>query len=182
VTSESLGTNPFHGRLREASNRLFWFGIMLMVLGVAAFLFPILTTLAATALTGGVLLVSGLLLLFGALSIRGTGPFFGALLFSIFSLASGCFLLFQPLAGAAMLTLLLGIMFMLQGASELVFGLEMRPLRRWTGMLISGIASLAVALVILLSWPAISIIAVGVLLGVNFIATGFGYIAASRAL
>ena len=91
------------------------------------------------------------------------------------------FLLFHPLAGAVVLTLIVGVIFMLQGASELVFALEIRPRGGWVGMLVSGIASIAVALIIVAGWPGISIVVLGVLLGVNFLTTGFGYIAASRA-
>lgn len=175
------GDNPFHGRLHAASRGLFWLGVVLALLGLGAILFPIFATLAATVLFGWVFFVSGLLILFGAFSIRGTGPFFGALLFALLSVAAGVFLLFHPLAGAVVLTLIVGVIFMLQGASELVFALEIRPRGGWVGMLISGIASIAVALIIVAGWPGISIVVLGVLLGVNFLTTGFGYIAASRA-
>lgn len=175
------GSNLFHGRLHRVSRGLFWFGAVMVLLGLAAIIFPIFATLAATALVGWVLFISGLLVFFGAFSIHGTGPFFGALLCALLSLAAGVFLLFHPLAGAVVLTLIVGVIFMLQGAFELVFALEIRPLGGWVGMLISGIASIAVALIIIAYWPGISIIALGILLGVNFLTTGIGYIAASRA-
>jgi uncharacterized membrane protein HdeD (DUF308 family) len=175
------GDNPFHGRLHAASRGLFWLGAVLVLLGLGAIIFPIVATLAATVLVGWVFLVSGMIVFFASLSIRGTGPFFGAVLFALLSLAAGVFLLFHPLAGAVVLTLIVGVVFMLQGASELVFALEIRPRGGWVGMLVSGIASIAVALIIVAGWPGISIIALGILLGVNFLTTGFGYIAASRA-
>ena len=175
------GDNFFHRKLHAASRGLFWFGAVMALLGLAAIIFPIFATLAATALAGWVLLVSGVLILFGAFSIHGTGPFFGALLCALLFLAAGVFLLFHPLAGAVVLTLIVGVTFMLQGAFELVFALELRPLGGWVGMLISGIASIAVALIIIAGWPMISIIVLGILLGVNFLTTGIGYMAASRA-
>jgi uncharacterized membrane protein HdeD (DUF308 family) len=49
-------------------------------------------------------------------------------------------------------------------------------------MLISGIASIVMAVLIAAGWPAISVIVLGILLGVNFLSTGFGYIFVSRAL
>ncbi len=48
-------------------------------------------------------------------------------------------------------------------------------------MLISGIASIVVAPIIIDDWPRISLIALGILLGVNFLTTGFAYLAAARA-
>lgn len=176
-----MGDNLFHGRLHAASRKMFWFGAVMAAVGLAAFIFPIFATLAATALVGWVLLVSGALILSAAFSIHGTGPFFGALLSALLFLAAGVFLLFHPLAGAMVLTVIVGVTFLLQGAFELVFALELRPRGGWVSMLVSGIASIAVALIIVAGWPLISIVALGILLGVNFLTTGLGYMAASRA-
>lgn len=174
--------NQFHGRLHAAAARLMWFGIAMIVIGAAAILFPFFSTLAATILAGWVLFLAGILTFGAAFSIHGTGPFFGALLFGLLAIAAGVFLLFNPLAGAVALTLVVGVMFMFQGAAEIVFSLEMRPLRGWGPMLASGIASIAVAVIIIAGWPATSVIALGILLGVNFLTTGLGYLFASRAL
>ena len=65
--------------------------------------FQCFQTLVAALLVGWVLLISGALTFFGSFSIHGTGPFFGALLLSLLSLAAGVFLLFNPLAGAVAL-------------------------------------------------------------------------------
>ncbi len=175
-----LNDSHFHGRLRTAAPGLFWLGLVMVVLGLAAILFPIFATLAATALTGWLLLLFGLFALYGGFSIHGTGPFFGAVLLGLLALGAGFFLIFSPLAGAVALTLLVGVIFMLQGAFELVFAMEMRPFQAWGGMLISGVASIVVALIIIAGWPRISLIALGILLGVNFLTTGIAYLAASR--
>ncbi len=172
----------FHGRMRGASGRLLWLGLAMTVLGIAAVVFPMASTLVATLLVGWTLLFAGALTFIGSFSMHGTGPFFGALLSGLLSLAAGAFVVFNPLAGAVGLTLLIGIVFMIQGAFEIFFAFELRPLPAWWGMLLSGLASAILAIVIAGGWPAISAIALGILLGVNFITTGLGYIAVSRAL
>jgi uncharacterized membrane protein HdeD (DUF308 family) len=58
----------------------------------------------------------------------------------------------------------------------------MRPHPGWVGMLLSGIASIVMAVLIAAGWPGISVIVLGILLGVNFITTGLGYMSVSRAL
>jgi uncharacterized membrane protein HdeD (DUF308 family) len=58
----------------------------------------------------------------------------------------------------------------------------MRPLSGWVGLLISGIASIVIALLIAAGWPSISLIVLGILLGVNFLSTGLAYLFVSRAL
>lgn len=181
MSNTHFGENLFHGRLRAVSGRLFWFGLAMIVLGLAAIVFPMVATLAAAVLVGWVLLVSGLLLFAAAFSIHGTGPFFGALLSGLLSAGAGVFLLHDPLVGAMILTLIAGIIFMLQGAFELVFAIEMRPSKGWLGMLISGAFSILIAFMIIDGWPSISAFVLGILLGVNFLTTGIGYIATSRA-
>lgn len=173
---------PFHDRLRAISPRLFWLGLLLILLGIAAIAFPEFGTLAATLLTGWTLLIAGVLIFVSSFWIHGTGPFFAANLFGLLSGAAGVFLLFNPLAGAVALTLILGIMFMFQGASELVFALEVRPAKGWGGMLVSGLASVALAIIIVSGWPGISAVALGILLGINFLTTGIAYISVSRAM
>jgi uncharacterized membrane protein HdeD (DUF308 family) len=182
MSDTSFGGNLFHGRLRASSGRLFWLGLAMVVVGAAAIVFPMISTLVAALLVGWVFLITGLFLFFGSFSIHGTGPFFGALLLSLLSIAAGVFLLFNPLAGAAALTLMVGVIFIFQGAFELFFAFEMRPHGGWVGMLISGLASIVMAVLIAAGWPQISVIVLGILLGVNFITTGFGYIFVSRTM
>jgi len=180
MSNSPLGESHFHGRLRASASTLFWLGLAMTALGVAAIAFPVFSTLVAALLVGWTFLISGGLTFLGSFSIHGTGPFFGALLLGLLSIAAGVFLLFNPLAGAVGLTLLVGVIFVFQGAFELFFAFEMRPLPGWIGMLISGLASVFLAVLIAAGWPAISAITLGILLGVNFLSTGIGYMLASR--
>jgi uncharacterized membrane protein HdeD (DUF308 family) len=180
--SATLNQGLFHGRLRTSANHIMWLGIAMAVVGIAAIVFPIFSTLVAALLVGWIFLISGIFLFVGSFSIHGTGPFFGALLLSLLSIAAGVFLLFNPLAGEVALTLVVGILFMIQGAFEIGFAFETRPHRGWVGMLISGIASVVLAILIATGWPGVSAIALGILLGVNLLSTGIGYISVSQSL
>src|SRR5262249_22228425 len=155
----------FHSRLRASGTRLFWLGLAMTVVGIVALVFPLVSTIVAALLVGWSLLFSGAFLFAGAFSIHGTGPFFGALLLSLLSLAGGVFLLWNPVAGAVALTLVLGFILLIQGAFEIFFALETRPHAGWSAVLISGIASAVLAVLIAAGWPRISLIALGILLG-----------------
>ncbi len=180
--SDSRFDTIFHGRLRASSGRLFGLGLAMALLGIVAIVFPFVSTLVAALLVGWVLLFAGALIFLGSFSIHGTGPFFGALLTGLISLAAGAFIVFNPLAGAVALTLILGFVFMIQGAFEIFFAFELRPHPGWVGMLLSGLASAVLAIIIAAGWPAISALALGILMGVNFLSTGIGYMLVSRAL
>src|SRR5512139_1765958 len=121
MSNSSSVENFFHGRLRAASKKLFWTGLAMVVLGIAAIAFPFISTMTATLLVGWLLLIFGLITFINSFSIQGTGPFFGALLLGLLSLAAGFYLLFHPVVGENALTLVLGMIFMFQGTFEIVF-------------------------------------------------------------
>jgi uncharacterized membrane protein HdeD (DUF308 family) len=181
MSDTSLIGTPFHGRLRASSTQLLVLGVIMLLLGVVALVFPMISTLVATLLAGWTLLFAGVITFAGAFSIHGTGPFFGAMLTGLISFAAGVFLVFNPLHGAIALTILLGVIFLFQGAFEIVFAFETRPHPGWQWMLVSGIASIVMAAFVAAGWPAISLVLLGILLGINFITTGMGYIFISRA-
>jgi len=182
MSVHSFADSLFHTRLKASSGALFWIGLALVVVGIAAIAFPIFSTLVAALLVGWTFLLSGTLMFVGAFSIHGTGPFFGSLLIGLLSVVAGVFLLFNPLAGALALTILLAVVFLIQGAVELVFAFEMRPHTGWLWMAISGLASILLSLVIAAGLPATSVIALGILLGINLLTTGLGYLFVSRAI
>jgi uncharacterized membrane protein HdeD (DUF308 family) len=182
----SIVENVFHQQVRKEAASLVWLGVAFLAIGVAALVFPAVSTLAATLFVGWMLIISGLLAVFGAFSIRGAGPFFGALLFGLLSLAAGVFLLARPVNGELAITLALGALFMVQGAFELFLAFEVRPAPAWTWMLVSALASILLSVLIIAGWPRTSMVTLGILIGVNFASTGLGYImignGAKRAL
>lgn len=182
MTSVLPGERLFHSRVRAGSKRLFWVGSLMTLAGIAAILFPIVSTLASTIFVGWALVFAGVFLLVGAFTVHGTGHFFGALLVTLLMIAGGVFLLFNTLAGAIVLTIVLGLLFMLQGAVEFAFALELRPNPSWIWMLLSAVASIVLAVIIAAGLPGVSLIALGLLIGVNFLTTGIGYLFMSRAI
>ena len=182
MSSMSPLPEPFHERLRTISSRLLWLGLLLIIVGIAAIAFPEFSTLAATLLVGWTLLVAGVMLFIGSFWIHGTLPFFAGNLFGLLCGAAGVFFLFNPLSGAIALTLIVGILFLFQGAAELMFAFEARPAKSWVGMLISGLASIVLAVLIIAGWPGISSIVLGLLLGLNFLTTGLAYLFVSKTI
>ena len=177
-----FGETPFFSRVRGEAGRMTWLGVALLVLGICALVFPAFATFVATFFVGWVLIIAGVASIFGSFSIRGTGPFFGALLFGLLSLACGVFLLFRPGVGMLVLTLIVGVLFMIQGASEIFLAFEARPSSGWGWMLASAIASIVLAILILAGWPASSLITLGVLMGLNFISSGAAHLMVAHSV
>ena len=167
--------NGFHEQVRHTAGRLTWLGVALIALGVAALVFPAISTLIATVFVGWLLVLSGVLIVLSAFQIRGTGPFFGALLLGLLSVAAGVLMLARPGVGELAITLTLGFLFMLQGAYEAFLAFEVRPARGWSWMLLSAICSIVLSIVIVLGLPGVSLVALGIIIGVNLITSGVAY-------
>jgi len=165
-----------HQEVRKESSRLMWLGAALLAVGIVALVFPMVSTLVATLFVGWLLLITGFMSLFVAFSIRGAGPFFGALLFSLLSIAAGAFMVARPALGELAITISLGALFMFQGAFEAVLAFELRPARGWGWMLLSAVASIFLSIVILSGLPKLSLVTLGILIGVNFISSGIAYL------
>jgi uncharacterized membrane protein HdeD (DUF308 family) len=182
MSHTTFSESPFFRRVQGEAGRMTWLGVALLILGICALVFPVFATFMATFFVGWILAIAGVASIFGAFSIRGTGPFFGALLFGLLSLACGVFLLFRPGVGMLLLTLIVGVLFMIQGASETFLAFEARPSKGWGWMLASAVVSIVLGIVIIAGWPGSSLITLGILIGVNFITSGLAHLSVAHSV
>ena len=169
-------------RLAAQKSQIFWSGASMTVVGLLALLFPAFTTFTIEVVVGWLLVFAGAATIYGAFSVGGTGPFFSLLLLGLLKLALGVYLLMHPDDGMMALTLMLAILFMLDGAIQLGFALDLRPTDGWIWVLVSALVSIAAGLLIAAGLPATSIFAIGMLVGINFLSTGLANIMLSRLL
>jgi uncharacterized membrane protein HdeD (DUF308 family) len=161
-----------------AENRT-WFlilGILLIVLGVIAVAFPLLTTIAAKIFLGWLFLIGGIVQIFHAFSTRGWSAFFFDLLIGVLYLVAGAWLAFFPLTGIFTLTILLAFMFIVQGALEAGMAFHMRPHQGWGWMLVAGIVAAAAGVLILANLPSSALWAIGLLVGINLMMSGWAHV------
>ena len=144
----------------------------MLILGVIAILLPVITTFAITLLIGALLLVGGVTTAVRAVRFKGFPGATGSLIFGALSALVGIFLLVAPQTGEEALTVILVGLFLVQGFAEISASVQHRQWTAWGWMLISGIASMVLALFLLFSFPSSANWAVGLLLGLNLIFTG----------
>jgi Uncharacterized conserved protein len=150
-----------------------WLGIALIVLGIAAILTPAAAGSAVVVVIGIILLGAG-----AAGAIRGLQAATGmekvlGLVVGIVTALAGVAVLGNPLFGLGLLTLLLAGYFLVDGACKIVVSFRFRPASGWVWLLISGGLSLVLGVLIWSQWPMSGLWAVGVLVGLNLISTGF---------
>jgi uncharacterized membrane protein HdeD (DUF308 family) len=156
-----------------------WFlalGIALIIVGFVAIVFPFLSTIAAKIMLGWLFLIGGVFMVLHAFSSQGWQGFLWSLLIGILYLVAGGYLAFFPLTGLLTLAFLLIILFAAEGIFEIIMAFRVRPHEGWGFLLLSGIAALAVAVLIALDLPSSATWALGLLVGINLLFSGWSYI------
>ena len=163
---------------RQIAEHWGWFlalGILLVVAGVVAILFPLLSTIATKIMLGWIFLVSGVVLVIHAFSIQQWSGFFWGLLLGVLYAVVGGWLAFFPFTGIITLTLLLAALFLAEGVLEVVMAVRVRPHEGWGWLLLSGLIAAAVGVLIAAELPSSATWAIGLLTGINLLSTGISF-------
>jgi len=177
----AAGAVPGLDELKRRSGWVIVLGIILVAVGILAILAPLVSG-AFIALSVGVLFVVG-----GAVQIVyalragswkcGILGFVSGALF----LVCGVLMVLHPLVGLAFMTLLLAVFFWVDGVARIALSLQARPLRGWGWILFGGLLSILLGIMIFAKWPLSGAWAVGTLVGIDLLYTGWSMIALALA-
>lgn len=119
--------------------------------------------------------LTGLATMFLASSAAG---FLWSLLTAALSLFVGVLLVWHPVEGVATLTLVLIAFFLAEGIFQIAGAIQHRAAfpDSWGWLLMSGIADLALAAMLISGWPSTAIWALGLIVGLNLITSGFAIV------
>ena len=161
-----------------------WFlavGIVLIVAGLAAVAFPFISTVAAKIMLGWLFLIGGVVMIVHAFQAPAWSGFLWNLLIGLLYAVAGAYLAFFPLTGLLTLAILLAALFFAEGIMEIIMAFRVRPHDGWGFLLLSGIAALAVGVLIAMDLPGSATWALGLLVGINLLFTGSSYVALALA-
>jgi uncharacterized membrane protein HdeD (DUF308 family) len=153
-------------------------GVALIAAGLAAVALPQVAPLVIGAAAGWLLWLFGAVMLLVSLLIATGKSLWGGIATSLAAVAAGAFLFFHYDAGLMAATMLIGAVLILDGASELVLALDLRPARVWRWMLASSIASGLAGVVVAGAGRAQDLTAI--FLGLALASTGAALIALGR--
>lgn len=171
--------NPNSGTLRAFT---LFEGVLMLVLGMLALVFPILASVWVTTVVAVVLLVGGIVgwinNLMRAKKLSRWLTFWRLVVSTVFVVA-GVSMIQQLGAGpagvvlpVASLSLAIGIVFLVEGAVASVVSLAHREISGWGWGLLNGLITLILGGLIL-SLPAASLLSVlGILVGISFLFSG----------
>lgn len=174
--SLDLAAEVFREAMRETVKRYsLWYlveGVLLVVAGILAIIYPVISSGAVVILLGWLLIASGLLQGLSLIGARQVPHFWLQLISVILAILIGLLFLRDTTQGLMTLALLLIIFFMMEGISKVVFALTIRPFPNWGWVLASGLVGILLALILWASLPVTAVWLIGVLLGVNLISIG----------
>ena len=130
-------------------------GVITIILGVLAIIWPQVSSVAVAVYIGVLFLLAGLMGLVLMFYAPTTSSFLWTLLTAALSLLVGVLLLWRPVEGTVSLTLVLIAFFLAEGLFQIVASILYRDIfpEAWGWMLASGIADLVLAALIIAGWP-----------------------------
>ncbi len=168
--------------LRPHRTALVIVGLIQGILGIAAIGAPQFATQVGTALFGFLLLLAGVVQITQSLRIQGWKGATILLLSGVLDLAMAGVLLVFPHRGAVALTLLLAIILLCQGIVRMGFSFSPQLPQGKGWFFMGGLSSAVLGGLLWWEWPADSVWAIGLILGVNLLLGGLSVVGLAGSL
>lgn len=159
--------------VKRAGGWLVVLAVSFIVLGMIAIVEPAIAGLAVTIFIGWLLVIGGVIHAIGAFRAGDVGRALWQVLLAAIYLAGGYYFLSHPLLALGTLTLFLAGILFLEFVLELMafFQTAGEPGRVWR--LLNAVVTLFLGAMIWAQWPSSSVWAIGTIVGVKLIMTGF---------
>ncbi len=158
---------------KKNSGLLVLLGILTVVFGVFAIGTPFITGVAVTLFVGVMLAVSGVTQIVHALKSKQWGTGFWGTVIGLLGLLAGLLMIFRPLVGLVAMTMLLAVYFLVDGVCEIIAAFRIKPDQGWGWVFFNGVVAVVLGLMIWRQWPVSGAWAIGVLVGIHILLTGW---------
>ena len=151
-----------------------WIGILLVILGAVGIALPPLLAITTADLVSLLFIVGGAV---WAWHTWQHGGGFMSWLKPLLLLVPGVLMVANPLAGVAALALLLSFYLLMDAFGSFALASALRPAPGWLWMVVNGVMDLVLAFLFTISWPASSMLLVGIFVGISLLFDGAALIA-----
>ena len=147
--------------------------ILLILAGFFTLMLPFIGGIGVAIFVGWAMIISGVTHIVFAFKTHTTGSLLWELLVGLVYLAAGIYLILHPLAGLTSLTLLLAYYLFFEGIFEVIQFFQVRPRSGAVWLLVDGLITFILAFMIWRSWPLSAVWAIGTLVGISMLFSGF---------
>jgi uncharacterized membrane protein HdeD (DUF308 family) len=175
MTSSNLSPSGPAG----AAHRWGWFialGVLLIVLGIFAWIEVVAVTLAGVILLGAAMLVGGVFQIIHAFAVRGWSGFLLHVLMGVLYIIGGFLIMAEPVQGAVVVTVFLAVCLAIAGIMRMVLAVQHRELTGWWLMLFSGLITLLIGLLLYAWLPWSGLWVLGTLIAVELVIQGITWV------
>ena len=172
----SAGTELME-RVKQNSGMVITIGIILLIFGMLAIASPLVAGLSIAITIGILLILGGLGQVFFAFNASSFSKGILVFILGALTVLIGIAMISQPDAALATLTLFLAAYFIVEGIFEIIWAFQIKPVKGWGWTLFSGIISLLLGIMIWRQFPLSGAWAIGTLVGIKLIFTGWMMIA-----
>lgn len=170
------------GEIRKNATLTVVTGVVMLICGVLAIGSPLAAGLYVTIFVGAMLAVGGIAQCFLAFKAGAFGKGLMIFIIGLLTAIAGFYLMGQPVAGLASITLFLAAYFIVTGIFDGIAAFQFRPDPGWGWMLFNAIVTLLLGLMIWRQFPLSGVWAIGVLFGIKLIFGGWSLIFIGRAV
>jgi uncharacterized membrane protein HdeD (DUF308 family) len=156
-----------------------WFialGVVLIVLGIVAWIDVVAVTIASTIVIGASMVVGGVLQILHSFMVKEWRGFIFGLLAGVLYVIGGLLIFNEPVQGAVVLTLLLAAAVIVGGIVRIVIALRHREVRAWGLVLLSGLVSVVVGCLLYANLPWSGLWILGTLIAIELLVQGAGWL------
>jgi len=144
----------------------------MILLGLLAIILPLATGIAVSVVASWLIAIAGLAYLASAFASRGAGAFIWRMLIGLVYVFGGAYLGLHPQLALESFTVVLAVIFVMEGVLELATFFQFRIVSGSGWVLFDALVTLLLAFLIALPWPSSSTWAIGIILGINLMVSG----------
>ena len=168
--------------ITKAAKALIITGVLILVLGIVAIIYPASSGRIATATMGIILIVGSLFRLGFAIFSVSMGTMLLRYLLGILMLLAGVWLVANPDPGMEILTFILAAYFIADGVLAIFYSFSLRPIGGGWYLLFSGIISIALGVLIFANWPQSGNVVLGIYIGIKLVLEGLTQVLTGTAI
>jgi len=164
------------GEMQKNWGWLLALGILFLVLGIIGLGMTFTLTMASILFFGILILIGGVVQIIESFKCRGWKSIVYHILIGILYLLAGIFMVTNPAAASAVLTLLLAFALIAVGLVRIVVAFQLRGMKNWGWPFIGGILTVLLGLMIAVKWPVSGLFVIGLLVAIEMIIHGWSYL------
>ena len=157
-------------------------GVILLIAGTLAIFSPFVAGVSITVLVGAMLAVGGIGQCFLAFKTGAFGRGLMVFMVGVLMTIAGFYMMNQPVAGLATLTIILMSYLLATGVLEIIVAFQLKPADGWGLELFNGIVTLLLGIMLWRQFPLSGAWAIGVLFGIKMIFSGGVFVFIGRSV